>query len=108
MGGSERDEYLPLLLRDLDNRRQVSFSDLERNVVPWIWYIGSCTVTPYYPRYPQFASKVLQFIYGKAEVLSEVSERNLKQRLQEIWKDSEICQEDNLLLKVRGPLRVVL
>ena len=96
------------MLQDLDNRSQVPFSDWERNIVPWMWYTGSWTVTPYYPKCPQFTSKVLQFIYGKAEVLSEVSERNLSQRLKEIWKDSEICKEDNLLLKVRGPLRVLV
>ena len=82
------------------------FSDWEWNIVPWMWYTGSWIVTPSYPKCPQFSSKVLQFIYGKAEVLSEVSERTLSQRLQEIWKDSEICKEDNLLLKVRGPLQV--
>ena len=107
-GGSERDEYLPLLPQDLDNRKQVSFSDLERNVVPWMGYTGSCTVvTPYYPTY-QFTLKTLQFIYGKVEVLPDASERILPERLQEIWKDSEICKVDNLLLKGKGPLQIVV
>ena len=96
------------MLQDLDNRRQVPFSAWEKNIVPWMWYTSSWIVTPYYPRYPQFALKVLQFIYGKAEVLYEVSEGTLSQRLREIWKDSEIYKVDNLLLRVKGPLQVLV
>ena len=96
------------MLQNLDNRRQVPFSDWEGNVVPWMWYTGSWTVTPYYPKCPQFALKVLQFIYGKAEVRYEVSEGTLSQRLREIWKDSEIYKVDNLLLRVKSPLQVLV
>ena len=68
----------------LDNRRLVPFSDLGRNEVPCQKEHRQTRVTPCPPRDPEFASKVLQFIYGN----SDAGGNTLPEKLPEIWKDS--------------------
>ena len=66
--------------------------NLGRNVVPCMWNTGPCAGPdrrytgkgPYSPRYPEFTSKVLQFVYGKTGVRSDASGRNLTREVTRI------------------------